>query len=243
MIPRCGAALTAALVCAVSLPLSSSAAERRYQPVPPGTVVHHQSVGGPTVSGVCQSGVVAGTPDVLGDLFPPNDTYFTLIHPTQCSSCSLATLTSAHIMMQFHRECSIPVEITVLAAVGTTCLQPDFVHVLCPTFATTIDGGVSVDPSDFAIALPSGCQISQDAFLCVNFVASTDSCSADADQPQIGIRAGCPHCQSYENIDGGGLEDVCQFGVGQPIMYVDIGQCVLTPALKRSWGTLRILYR
>lgn len=236
MIPRRCSALGLMLAGALLLPLAASSAPRHIEPLPAETPVHRVA----EVAGTCALGTV-GEPAQLGDLYPPDDIYLTLIRPTTCGACSVTALSNVHLWLEFRKVCSVPVAISVVRAFGTTCLQPDQGQILFPAFSTVLTA-TEEGVQEFVVPVPAEWRLDQDAFLAVHFTAETDSCSLEGEQPRIALRAGCPRCVAYENFSGS-TEDVCQFGVGLPLMSVDVSECVPTPVARRSWGTLKMRYR
>src|SRR5204863_7590434 len=95
---------------------------------------------------------------------------------------------------------------------------------------------------EFAIPVPPDWKLLGSAFLSVGFPAVTDSCASDADQPRIAMIDGCSPCVTYESF-AGTVDDVCPAAAAMPLISVDVAECVLTPALPRSWGAVKTLYR
>ena len=240
MIPRRRSALVLSLFGALLIPIAVSSAPRHVEPLPPGTPVHRAA----EVHGTCALGTV-GDPELVGDLFPPDDTYLMLIRPTTCGACSVTVLSNVHVWLEFRKPCSVPVSISVVRAFGSPCMQPDQGQVVFPAISAVL----TADPCDsesctqeFIVPVPAEWRLDTDAFLAVSFTAVTDSCSLEGEQPRIALRDGCPRCVAYESF-AGSTEDVCQFGAGLPLLSVDVSECITTPVLRRSWGTLKMRYR
>jgi hypothetical protein len=233
--PRFGRALVFALVCALSLPLTASAALRHMESLPAGTPVHP---GGPVTDGVCQLGIIGSTAFVA-DLYPGDETYYMLLDPSACGACSLTTLANVHISLEFRVPCAMQVSIGMVPMTGTACPLPDAAHAMFPSIDTTLTANPGV--TEFIVPVPATWKLTGRAFLAVRFPAQTDSCSGQDDQPRLAERAGCPRCTSYEGF-AGTFSDVCDGG-GIPLISADIAECLLTPTLPRSWGSLKVLYR
>ena len=236
MIPRRCCALALCLAGALLTPIAASSALRSVAALPANTPVHRA----PSVLGTCVLGTV-GAPELLGDLFPPNDIYFMLIRPTTCGPCSVTVLSNVHVWLNFRKPCSVPVSISVVRAFGSPCMQPDEGQILFPAFPTLLTA-TDIGTQEFVVAVPAEWRLDTDAFLAVNFTSETDSCSLAGEQPRIALVAGCPHCVAYERVFGE-TGDVCQSGAGLPLISVDVSECVPTPTLRRSWGTLKLRYR
>lgn len=220
----------AAILCSAPL----QAAERPIHPLAPGTPFHPQ----PAVGGEpCLLGIT-GTPTNVGNLFPPDDTYYMRLGLTDCGSCSVVVLSRARIQLEFRAPCTVPVEISVVKASGTSCLEPDRFQVLHGPIAANLtaeEEGVV----DFAVDLPPSWRLEDHAFLAVNFVAEVDSCSGDV-APRLAMRAGCDACTAYDVFG----DDVCSFGAPAiPLIAAELGECVVTPVVRRSWGATKLRYR
>ena len=240
MIPRRCSALGLIFAGALLFPIAASSAPRVTEPLPANTPVHRVA----EVAGTCALGTL-GEPAQLGDLYPPDDIYLTLIRPTTCGPCSVTALSNVHVWLEFRKPCSVPISISVVRAFGTACMQPDQGQIVFPAFSTLLTAEPCESKScvqEFVVAVPAAWRLDTDAFLAVNFTAETDSCSLEGEQPRIALRAGCPRCVAYENFSGS-TEDVCLSGAGLPLISVDVSECVFTPVVRRSWGTLKIRYR
>lgn len=236
MIPHRGSALALMLAGALLSPIAASSAPRHVELLPTNTPVHRAA----QVAGTCALGTL-GEPAQLGDLFPPDDIYLTLIRPTTCGACSVTALSNVHLWIEFRKPCAVPVAISVVRAFGTTCLQPDQGQIVFPAISSVLTA-TETGVTEFVVPVPVEWRLTADAFLAVHFNSETDSCSAEGEQPRIALRSGCPRCVAYENFSGS-TDDVCEFGVGLPIMSVDVSECVPTPVGRRSWGSLKLFYR
>jgi hypothetical protein len=220
-----------AILCSASL----EAAERRsVLPLDPKTPLHLQPAGG---GEPCLLGIT-GAPTNVGDLFPPDDTYYMKLGLTDCGSCSVVVLSRARIQLEFRTPCTVPVEISVVRAFGTSCLEPDRFQVLHGPVAASLTGeeeGVT----DFAVDLPPSWRLEANTFLAVTFTAAVDTCS-DEVAPRLAMRAGCDACTAYDVFG----DDVCSFGAPAiPLIAAELGECVVTPVLRRSWGATKLRYR
>lgn len=236
MIPRRCFALGLTFAGALLFAIPASSAPRHVEVLPANTPIYRVA----DVAGTCALGTV-GEPAQVGVLYPPDDTYLTLIRPTTCGSCSVTALSNVRLSLEFRKVCSVPVAISVVRAFGTTCPQPDQGQVVFPAFSAVLTP-TEIGVTEFVVPVPIEWRLDADAFLAVHFNSETDSCSAEGEQPRIALRAGCPRCIAYENF-AGSTEDVCESGVGLPLMSVDVSECVPTPVARRSWGSLKIRYR
>jgi len=238
MIPRRDVALAVLLAGAATLcstPLL--AAERVIEPLDPRTPLH-LAAPAEEIFGTCALGIT-GTPSNVSELFPPDDTYYMRLSPSECGSCSVVVLSRVRIQLEFRTPCTVPVEVRMVKSSGTGCLAPDrFQAVQGPVAAdlTATDEGVT----EFLIDLPTTWRIDTDTFLAVDFVAEVDSCSAEGLKPRLAMRAICTSCTSYDVFG----DDVCSFGAPAiPLIAAEVGECIVTPVVRRSWGSTKLRYR
>jgi len=237
MIPRRRIALVLSLAGALLIPAVAFSAPGHTEPLAPGTPVHRAV----QLMGTCALGTV-GEPELIGDLYPPDDTYFMLIRPTTCGPCSVTVLSNVRVWLEFRKPCSVPVTIGVVRSFGSPCMLPDPGQIVFPAFATVLTA-TETGAQEFLIPVPAEWRLDADAFLAVNFTAETDTCSSEEERPRIALKDGCPRCVAYESFSASTPEDVCQFGAGLPLLSVDVSECIPTPLRPRSWGTLKIKYR
>jgi len=203
---------------------------------------------GPPVSGLatCQLGQI-GTPTTALDwLLPPNDRYFTLLDPTQCSGCGAAgmQLMTAKIVLDFVAGCTQPIEVSIVGSGSDpACAVPDMTQLLCPPIAYNLTVPAS-GLYEFSMPLPAGCCIQQRAFLQINFTATGAGCESAATRPYLVLNETCGPCNTY-NEYGFGYVEWCSFGIGagNPMMYVDAQCCNPVGTHQKSWGELKTIYR
>lgn len=202
------------------------------------------TVGAPQQAAVaCQLGVTAAPAYIIDYLYPPNDSYYTLIDPVACGCVGPngVLLASAHAILNFQMACTIPVSVGVVVADLTDpdCPVPVPGKYVCgPTNYNLMPGAAG--NYDFSFALPSGCCITEKAFLMITFTAAGTCTSL----PRLITTDGCEKCMSY-NVYPGGSDDLCvDIGFpGNPNMYVDAGCCELVSAPRGTWGRVKTLYR
>jgi hypothetical protein len=199
---------------------------------------------------VCVLGETRAPAWVVNYLFPPDDGYYTLIQPSQCTTCTGpggVILTTANVMLEFRTACALPVTVRIVGATGGAglggCSVPDLTNVICADMSyllTPPAPGVYT----FQLALPAACCITGDAFLVVEFDANGVGCSTNATRPRLVTADGCISCQTY-NIYPGGNDDLCDIVgfPGNPVMNVDADCCGITGSHPHSWGSLKTLYR
>lgn len=235
-------------VLAVATPARATKPAPSIEPIPPGPM-QSVAVGRPlSPSSACVLGV-SGVPAYLVNyLLPPDDAYYTVLRPSTCSSCTGpggVIITTAHVALNFQVACDQPMTLSVVGARGdAACRSPEPATVLCAATSYLLSPGA---PGNyiFALALPAACCVSQDAFLCVNFVQPGSGCSAASTRPRLMTTASCAPCVSY-NIYPGGDDDLCSPAVafpGNPLISADADCCSITPARSHSWGRLKLLYR
>jgi len=237
MIPRRG--LTLALFAgALWIPVAVCSAPRLTEPLPPDTPIRPGI--GAAMAVTCTLGTV-GDPDLLTELFPPDDVYYQLIRPTGCGACSVTVLSSVHVWLEFRKPCAVPVSIGVVKVFGTSCPRPDPGQIVFPFLEATLEG-TEIGVQEFIVPVPAEWRLSADAFVAVKFATELDTCSVTGEKPRIALNPECPSCTAYNGY-AGEIEDVCQFGAGLPLISVDVSECIPTPALPRSWGSLKLFYR
>jgi hypothetical protein len=199
-------------------------------------------------SSACVLGVNGVPAFAVNYLLPPDDAYYTLLRPSACGSCTGpggVVITTALLALNFQVGCDQPITLSVVGASGDApCRTPDPTTILCAATAYLLSPGA---PGNyiFALALPAACCISQDAFLCVNFVQPGNGCSTASTRPRLITTASCAPCVSY-NIYPGGDDDLCSPAVafpGNPLIAANADCCSITPARSGSWGRLKLLYR
>ena len=237
MIPPRRAALALIVLGVLLIPATALSASRTVEPVPPEMPVRPDP--GVVVAAVTCTLGTTGNAAFLTDVYPPDDGYYTLIRPASCGACSVTVMSAIHVWMEFRVPCALPVLFSVAKSFGTTCRQPDPGQILFPAFRATLTAPEE-GLHEFVVPVPSTWRLDQDAFLFVKFDTEVAACS-DPDLPRLVLRSGCPRCVAYEQF--GGIEDVCQSGVGIPLIHADVTECIPTPALPSSWGSLKLLYR
>jgi len=242
MIPRRWIA-PAILVLGALLP-ASAMADRRPESVPPGATIYR--VGVPfTIAAACTLGSMR-SPDIVLEVFPTDDIYFTRLDRSNCYPCTTAVLSTVYVTMDFPVACSIPIDIYVYKSTGGGCPAPDVFNVAptiygpYPTELTAFDVGIN----EFVVALPADWKISEDAFLAVSFPREAKHCSAPGEIPQIALNPFCPQCRFYQGF-GGDVYDLCSPSVatGSPILSVEVEQCLTTPTRAKSWGSVKVRYQ
>jgi len=228
------------------------------QPVlPPGYPV------APRPHGVgCQLGQPGPGIDISRWICPPGDRYFTLLVPDSCADTCMgrntALIKMAHMRLFFADSCSIRVVTSIVGVTGTTCLQPDENNLLCSAGDTTTITGDESQVKEFTFTFPETCKVVGRAFLCFAFQSiSPDGC-ADGNEPPytrpavvaLFVYHPCMNCNSWKySSSPAQASDLCgpdpgHPGVsGSPDMWVDVAACSTTPAVRKSWGQLKAIYR
>jgi hypothetical protein len=175
----------------------------------------------------------------------------TPIQPTQCSACpspQILTLNSVSFRLRWLTACSATAEVSIVGATGSPgCLAPDPSQVLCGPLSYTVSGPGSVGIVH-TLPLPSGCCVSQPAFVLVRFTGF-ESCSGGSAPGITNNTLACSPCQSWWStvLSYPSLSDRCLEGTGaglsQTWLSVDADCCAPTPALPKSWGDVKTFYR
>ena len=144
------------------------------------------------------------------------------------------------------RVLPIPVSVAVVAADLTNPLCPVPVpgQYICGPVNYSI-GDLPLGNYNFTFALPSGCCITQKAFLMITFPAKgTCTTLPGTLLPRLIATDGCVGCVSY-NVYPGGFDELCGAShfPGNPNMYVDAACCDIVPAMRGTWGRVKTLYR
>jgi len=224
-----------------------------FVPVPVGATLQHVSpAGGTAVTSACQPGETRPVLGYLPYVVPPDDRYFSLISPSQCTVCGPAgaiEITVGHMGVYFPQICTATIAVSVVGATPSpanpSCLVPDESNVICPPTIYTVSvpaaGGY-----DIQLPLPAGCCITKDAFLSYNFLG-TDC------QNQLGIFATvapCNPCQSWNFYPvgaGTAMDDLCNvfsyYSAGNLWMWADAECCQPVPVPNKTWGRIKTLYR
>ena len=206
------------------------------------------SVSGTTTD--CNLGVLGPAVSAYSYILPPDDAYYTLIHPATCGGCQsgLRLLTFAHMVLAFTAPCEIPVTISIVPAVdlGGGCLVPNpFAPPVCaPVEYVVSDGGVTGQCVDVALPVSVGCCIDGPVFLHIEF----DQGTCPSGKPLFCGPAACSYCTQYNFYPGAGArgDDLCAIlsnNLKGNIMYVESTCCSPTSTAPGSWGKLKTLYR
>lgn len=240
----------ATLILGSLLVLSTSAfaAKPPFQaePIEPGPW-ESISPGLPVPNGPCTMGVSTGAAFIVDYIFPPNDAYYTLLDPSNCTcpNGSIAVI-AAHVLLNFRAACAQPVSVSIVPAVidANGCAQPDPSTVLCGpityNLAPTAPGNYQ-----FNLPMPAACCITQKAFLVINFLNLAPGCGTAATIPRLITTGSCAPCTSWNIYPAGGPDDLCvDIGFpGNPVMWVDGDCCETTAADRATWGKVKSLYR
>lgn len=168
---------------------------------------------------------------------------------SSCAACAPAQaleVESVSVRVRWLYACSAQAEVLVVAAKGDpACPVPDTSRVLCGPVTSTIAGS---GPGGVVhtLPLPGGCCVSEDAFALVRFVGLA-SCGGGI-SPGLTYASGpCVPCSQYVTI--GSLlpapADFCAYAPPHDPLWMSVsaGCCAATPAGRRSWGSLKTVYR
>jgi hypothetical protein len=186
-------------------------------------------------------------------IIPPNDQFYTLLRPNGCAACAganAARLSRIHLVLNFRRPCTIPIQYGIVANAGTdSCPFPNPGAQLCLAQSANLTAATA-GAYDFPLTLPDSCKITGPSFLAVNFVTFPPACN----NPNIDLLIGttpmlvlintCTQCSSF-NFFETEQDDLCvepdQLS-GNPMMYAEAFSCYV-PTFRRTWGQLKIRYR
>jgi hypothetical protein len=192
-------------------------------------------------SSTCALGVTVPGASYQDYLYPPDDGYYTLLDPAACA-CSGPDgelLSTAHVQLHFMGNCAIPVRVGIVAADASdpSCLRPLPGDYVCPPIEYELTGQADGN-YDFALPLAADCCVNQKAFLEITFLTAGDC----AQPPWLFVSSLCNPCISW-NYWGETLTELCGPLAGNPMMYVDGTCCSVVPAIRHSWGRLKMMYR
>ena len=216
------------------------------EPLSPSSIQQFQMGQPPHLNSACQLGVTDPPAFIYNYLFPPNDAYYNLVNPANCPCPTGAVqLNDIKIYLNFPVACSVPVQISVVAAVGATgCYRLDPLQNLCVPLNYNLAPGA---PGNyiFTLGLPTGCCINGPAFIGINFVAPGPGCPTSATWPRLVTTAVCNPCVSYNIYPPAGFDDLCvDVGLlGNVAMFADADCCDATPSQGSTWGRVKVLYR
>ena len=166
----------------------------------------------------CQTGIIGPPVYSVGYIYPPDDSYYTLIDPSDCE-CPDTTgvlVSAAHIVLHFEWAFSIPVRVGIVQAdlSDEECPIPIPGQYLCPPVDYDLQGpGYGIH--DIALPLSADCVATERSFLEITFTEWA------YDIPVLILTGSCESCRSYNYYPGDNY-DLCTFGFeGNPIMYVD----------------------
>jgi hypothetical protein len=173
-------------------------------------------------------------------ILPPNDRFYTLLRCATCPAPDSTFLQDVHIALQFSGPCDQPIEISLVGVVGdTSCRMPDTLATLLPPEAFVLNSGTTGGFNEYVLHLSQPARFQGDAFLCVNFVRDSFTCTS---RPELLTEASCTLCRSW-NISFAGQQDLCAVGLpGSPVMFANAASCAV-PVRVRSWGALKLRYR
>ena len=77
----------------------------------------------------------------------------------------------------------------------------------------------------------------------MTFLAVNRACADSLTKPRLVTKQFGQQCTSYNPVGDTNIDFVLQYASGNPIMYVDVEQCVSTPTRRQTWGQLKTRYR
>lgn len=204
------------------------------------------TLGVESANATCTLGVLGAPAFFFNYLLPPNDAYYTKISSADCSACTSPggiEVVSADIFLNFRVNCTIPVRVALVGAQGDAgCRTPDPNNLLCAPITYNLSPGAAGN-FIFTMPLPAGCCVSGDAFVEITFLANGAGCSTSTTIPRLITTATCDPCTQY-NIYPGGNDEWCSVvPPGNFVVTAAANCCNIVPALPKSWGQLRMMYR
>jgi hypothetical protein len=239
-----------AVLALVSFATGALAAKPAVETAPyvGGTPIQIDLSARPVTNLVCELGVLDPPAFIVNYLLPPDDAYYTLIRPSDCTACTGpggVEVLNINVLLNFPVACTQPVAISVVRAGGDpACRTPIPTDVLCGPIGYNLAPGAAGN-FQFTMPLLAGCCITDDAFIVVNFTAAGAGCATSATRPRLITSNVCNACVSYNIYPGGGPDDLCtDIGFpGNPNMWAEVDCCNVVPTDRQSWGRMKMLYR
>jgi hypothetical protein len=177
-------------------------------------------------------------------LEPPGDVYYTLLRTEDCSVCGPGVrvqVLDAAIVLEFQAPCAPQASVSIVGAVGDSCMLPDQATVLCGPVVVNLEGP-RTGLVELRVPLPL-CEFTGEAFLRVEFDELPAECQSTTERPRLLTSDRCEPCSSYNHYPGH-EDDLCGLLFpGRPTMYVGTKGCGVVPVIRSTWGQLRTLYR
>jgi len=173
------------------------------------------------------------------------------IHPDACEACPFPqalAMESVAFRVRWLGRCDAQVELSIIGATGPNgCPQPDTTNVLCGPTLHPISSDLFAGLKTHTLPVPSGCCISQDAFIRVRFVSLQCDDSAIDDIALNATDQPCSNCDQYFGTTEfwAGLTDWCSLGAQPNALWTryTANCCSPVPTVPRSWGQVKTLYR
>jgi hypothetical protein len=203
--------------------------------------------GAVAAAATCQPGQHQPSSEALVTFLEAGMKFYTLLNPATCGTCSTPpglSLTAANVGMTICAGCDLVLRVSVIGWIGSSsCPQPYPAAVKCGPVDYSLSGGSGAD-STYVLPLPDSCCIAQRAFLCVEVLEATPN-------QFFRLRVSGTSCTSCVQRWGAnylptGAWDLCHatYGFGRNLaMWADADCCPLVPAVRPSWGSLKVLYR
>ena len=164
-----------------------------------------------------------------------------------CGNCPPSGLVEARQVSFATRaftNCNIIVEVSIVAAKGTDCLMPDTTQVLDGPFSYP----VAITPTVgevHSIPLPEGWCLNRDAFVLIRFVGIDGCVTSKGSVALDRANTSCVSCDEWATAINWSATpvDLCTVFPSPIWIQLDTECCGATPALRRSWGSLKTLYR
>ena len=231
--------------CLLSVTQSSAAAPPLLQ-----TIIDETPVPVEATTGICT--VEPAPPGGISYIFGAGRwrDFVWRIHPDACEACPFPqalAMESVSFRVRWLGKCDAQVELSIIGATGPNgCPQPDTTNVLCGPTLHPISSDAFAGLKTHTLPVPSGCCISQDAFVRIRFVSL--QCD-DAQVTELALNnttVPCTNCEQYFGTTGffAGLSDWCAtFGVNSLWTRYTANCCAPVPTVPRSWGQVKTLYR
>jgi hypothetical protein len=149
--------------------------------------------------------------------------------------------------MRWLKACSAQAEVSIVGGVpGPNCLVPDPSQVLCAPITQTISGTGNLS-AFHTVNFPGECCVPATAFVLIRFTGLGQCASGGTSPGLAASTAACVPCTQFvtaANIFPTTTEWCNEVGAANATwLSLSVDCCPVVPALGRSWGSVKSLYR
>lgn len=175
------------------------------------------------------------------------ETVYHLVRPSDCPDCAGGPIQIDSIVYESRTagdpSCVQQVEVAVYGAIDGACPVPDPSVVICPP--TVVDVTVLDTTTPIVVPLPAGCCVDGPAYVRLRWL-NDEFCGSPLLHPYLRRSDDpCVECAQYytTTVQFPTLTEMCAGAFNNRHLEVNAQCCQPTPALERSWGRVKVLYR